>query len=100
MLRSALSAVFHRRQSNTDNAAWISAGQGLCMPVVEKYEVRCIHAALHVSFSTGLEVSPGYLLQNGIVQGQIGNELLEPGILLLQFLEPPCLLDAHPSVLP
>jgi hypothetical protein len=37
--------------------------------------------------SKGSEVSPGYLLQDGIVQGEMGDELLEPNILLLKLFE-------------
>jgi hypothetical protein len=48
---------------------------------------------------TGLEVSLRHLFQNGIIQGYVDYQLLQPGILFLQFLEPFCLLYTHTAVL-
>ena len=52
---------------------------------------------LYVS-STGSVVSPAYLLQDSIIQGNICHQLLQPGVLLLEFLETLCLLDSHPTI--
>src|SRR5271169_113564 len=47
----------------------------------------------------GLEVSPGSLLQNELVQRQVGHRPAEAAILLLEFLQPPDLIGLQPAVL-
>ena len=47
----------------------------------------------------GLEVSLRHLFQYGIIQGDVGYQLLKPGILFLQTLEFLCLLNPHAAVL-
>ena len=46
------------------------------------------HHRRHTAPSGGSPVSRGHLLEHRLVQGQIGNDALEPGVLPLQFLEP------------
>jgi hypothetical protein len=42
-----------------------------------------------------LKVSRGSLFENGIVNGQIGDDLLQPLVLALQILQLPGLIDLH-----
>ena len=50
-------------------------------------------------FSPGSPVSFRGFLQNGIIHHQIGDHLPEPGVLLLQRLEPLGLIDLESAVL-
>lgn len=47
----------------------------------------------------GLEVSLGSVLQNGLLDGQIGHDALEPLVLPLQFLQPPGLVTLQAVIL-
>ena len=58
------------------------------------------HAGHIVGDARGLPVSLSRLLQDQLVQGQIGDRSLEAGILLLELLQPPGLIDLEPAVLP
>ena len=58
-----------------------------------KYELRSCASA------TGLEVSPGGFLEDSVIQGDIGHQLLQPAVLLLQFLKSLCLIHPHAAVL-
>jgi len=48
---------------------------------------------------TGSGVSPGSLLEDGIIQRKISHQPLQPGIFLLQFPQPPGLFHPHATVL-
>lgn len=47
----------------------------------------------------GLEVSPVQLLEHVNIQGLVGNDPLEPGVLLLQLLRPLGVIGLHAAVL-
>ncbi len=49
--------------------------------------------------STGSEVSPCGLLQDSVVQGYVSNQLLQSGVLLLEFLQASGLLHPHAAIL-
>ena len=68
------------------------------MPVVPKQLMSGTQTRLLYASSTGLEVSPGYLLQDSIIQRKISHQLFQPGVLLLKFLETLRLLDSHPTI--
>ena len=52
----------------------------------------------HAAACLGSEFSRCDVLQDRVVQGLVGDELLEPGILLLQLLQALGLVDPHPAV--
>src|SRR5512136_2073651 len=70
------------------------------MPAARKLQVALPPASPPCASVTGSEVSPCCLLQNRVVQRQIGHQFLQPAVFLLQILQPLCLLYLHPSVLP
>ena len=47
---------------------------------------------------TGLEVSLRDFFEDRVVEGNVGHQLLQTGVLLLQVPEPPGLVDAHATV--
>jgi len=68
------------------------------MPVVPRQPVSGTQTRLLYASATGLEVSPGYFLQDSIIQGKICHQLFQPGVFLLEFLETLCLFDPHPTI--
>ena len=68
------------------------------MPVVPRQLMPGTQTLLLYASATGLEVSPGYLLQDSIIQRKIYHQLFQPGVFLLKFLETLCLLDPHPTI--
>ena len=48
---------------------------------------------------TGLGVSPGGFLENGLIQGQISYQTFQAGVLLFQLFETLCLVYPHPAIL-
>jgi hypothetical protein len=49
-------------------------------------------------YETGLKVSPGGFFENGIIQREISDQLLEPRIFLFQLFEPVILFYPHTAI--
>jgi len=69
------------------------------MPAFQKRRAYFVFAPPLGASTMGLEVSPVGHLQDEVIQIEMGNQLLEPGILLLKFLHFHGLLDPHATVL-
>jgi hypothetical protein len=68
------------------------------MPASQKHRAYSVLESPLGVAATGLEVSPGSLLQDGVIQRQVGNQLLEAGIFFLELFKFPGLLYPHTAV--
>jgi hypothetical protein len=58
----------------------------------------CKHDPPQHGVVQGLEVSRDQIFQNQIIQAQIRNQPLQPGIFLLKIFQPSCLIDLQATV--
>ncbi len=69
------------------------------MPVFQRRQASSAQVGLACVSSTGLEVSLRHLFQDGVVQRQVGHQLLQPSVLFLKALQSLGLFYTHAAVL-
>jgi hypothetical protein len=81
-----------------DNVAPCVAGSPNSRPAAQSCLIPA-HDPLHSLVVQGLEVSRGDVLQHQLLQAQLTHQLLQLGVLLLQFLQPSRLIYLQAAVL-
>src|SRR5262249_20085294 len=79
-------------------AEWPGIAPPLDTPGVLKPRASPVHGTPLLGVGPGLEVSRGHLLQDTIVEREIGHQALQSRILLFQALQPFGLIDSQPAI--
>ena len=101
LAQSQVSSVSWRRvlrAAAADRSNYLEADPEPGTPDARRLLGAGAHAPPPDGAGPGSEVSRGRLLQDRVVEHRLGQELLQPGVLSLEPLQPPRLVHLHPGV--